>query len=397
MHARPPKIETVSIDDKLDVNHRLEELRECYAKYEHEDNILLDRIDQLTNSYIDRQRARNITAHRRRLLISQAGRPLEILPDVVKKVGLENIRENLVQQYARLTTEDKLLWLNNLFFIMVPDLRKLNDKIAKVRRYNSMGQQRNFLLGGQSGMGKTTYLDWYSWIHLPTVEYEYNRVPVVKIDAPTNQNTARPLYRRIILATGLTYLKDDDVDTLLENLVIYLQKCRVEVLIIDEVEHLKKAELKRCVLEISNMTRGIPIICASCHPLSWIQGDPEIKGRWNDFHPLKNYKGKRLGQLLAFIELLLPFTKESSLGLTQIEKRGRAGKITTSDGPATLIEKWTKGVLRDVMILIRDASERAIEQGKPHLTTTLLQEAWRDIQTQEANRGKQQDEEDDDG
>src|SRR5437667_11879678 len=40
---------------------------------------------------------------------------------------------------------------------MTADLRKLDDKIAKVRNYRSLGQTRNFLLGGESGMGKTTY------------------------------------------------------------------------------------------------------------------------------------------------------------------------------------------------------------------------------------------------
>jgi hypothetical protein len=30
----------------------------------------------------------------------------------------------------------------------------------KVRNYRSLGQTRNFLLGGESGMGKTTYQEW---------------------------------------------------------------------------------------------------------------------------------------------------------------------------------------------------------------------------------------------
>ena len=52
-------------------------------------------------------------------------------------------------------------------------------------------------------------------------------------------------------------------------------------------------------------------------------------------------------------------------------------------GPAQLIEQWTGGILRDIMLLILDASARAIRRGLPHLSPSLLQETWRDIQTQQ--------------
>ncbi len=57
-------------------------------------------------------------------------------------------------------------------------------------------QQPNFLLGGESGMGKTTYLDWFTSNHLPIVESDRTRVPVIKIDAPEG-NSPKPLFQRI--------------------------------------------------------------------------------------------------------------------------------------------------------------------------------------------------------
>lgn len=44
---------------------------------------------------------------------------------------------------------------------MTPTLRDLCAKIERVRRYCAFGQQWNFLLGALSGMGKTTFLDWW--------------------------------------------------------------------------------------------------------------------------------------------------------------------------------------------------------------------------------------------
>jgi hypothetical protein len=180
----------------------------------------------------------------------------------------------------------------------------------------------------------------------------------------------------------MTYLRRDNEEDLLMKLKLYFQKCGVELLIIDEVEHIARQELRRRVLEISNETHGVPIVCASCHPLRWTEGDPEVQGRWNDFFELRQYTKERLSQLLAFIELLLPFSKDSFLPQHEIKTGPR--QSDRIDGPARLVEKWTGGILRDIMILIVDASARAIKTNQPCLSPTLLEATWKDIQKRQA-------------
>jgi len=58
-------------------------------------------------------------------------------------VGNPALRQQLVAQFAGLSQAERLLWLNNFLFIVTPDLRQLNDKIAQVRAYRSLGQHRN--------------------------------------------------------------------------------------------------------------------------------------------------------------------------------------------------------------------------------------------------------------
>jgi hypothetical protein len=104
-------------------------------------------------------------------------------------------------------------------------------------------------------------------------------------------------------------------------------------------------------------------------------GDEEVAGRWNDFFELPQYTGERLSSLLASIELLLPFTQPSHLALHTLKEKSRE-----VDGPAKFVELTTAGILRDIMILIRDASRRAIEKDLPCLTPALLEKTWKDIQ-----------------
>ena len=369
---------TLVVNDQINVRHRLQQLCEWQKEWKKEDSYLVQRVQELSDSQLASQEGVQIGSLRRRLLLRQVRRPLEISPEQVKKITYPILRQHLVEQFVQLTLEERLLWLNNFLFIMTPDVRQLNDKIAKIRGYRSFGQQRNFLLGGESGMGKTTYLDWFTSNYLPIVESDRTRVPVIKIDAPEG-NSPKPLFQRIILACGKNYLKKDNEEDLLMKVSLFFQKCSVEVLIVDEVEHIKSYGVRRRLLEVSNMTYGIPIICASCDPHRWTFGDSEVAGRWNDYFRLELYKRVRLQQLLVYINLLLPFPEDSFV--TSDQRDSKKSLYTIDEGLIKSIEKWTRGKLRDVMILVVEASKQAIQERRPCLDDKLLENTWKSIQS----------------
>jgi hypothetical protein len=368
------EIVTAIVDENFDVRRRLAQMREWKDEWLREDEQLKARIRTLSpNKRLDIQRGDQIGILRKRLKTRIVREPLE----VAGKAGgsYKDIRKNLREQFVVLPREEKLLWLDNFIFMMTPDLWELHDKVKNVLGYQSIGQQRNFLLGGPSGMGKTTYLNWLAALNLPVVEESRNYVPVIKVDAPVSNKTPRALLQRMILECGLTYLQGDTEEDLNQKLALYFQQCGVVLILIDEVEHISHPDMQRRVLDLSNRTQGVPIICASCNPTTWVMGNDEVAGRWNDFFELPQYTGERLSHLLAFIELLLPFTQPSHLALHTLMERSRE-----VDGPAKFIELTTGGILRDIMILIRDASRRAIENNLPCLTPDLLEKTWKGIQ-----------------
>lgn len=369
---------TLVLDDTLDVARRLVDLRAWEADWRGQDALLEARALALDpRKRIDVQRGAQIDTMRRRLRMQLVQQPLEVTAGVVRRVGYGVLRAHLARQFAALSREERLLWLQNFLFIMTPQIRGLSDKIARVLDHRALGQRRNFLLGGPSGMGKTTYLDWFTSHHLPVVEAERNRVPIVKIDAPVGERTPKPLLQRLVLECGMSYVERDGEEHLLNLLRLLFQQCGVQLVIVDEVEHLVKHEFRRRLLEVSNLTNHLPIICASCHPTKFLEGDAEISGGWNDQFMLQPLRGKQLRQLLTFLELILPFSQNSSLSEAALEVDG-----ATQEGPAALIERLTGGILRDIMILLVDASGRAIRRNAPALSTALLAKTWASIQTQ---------------
>jgi hypothetical protein len=149
------------------------------------------------------------------------------------------------------------------------------------------------------------------------------------------------------------------------------------LIIVDDVEHIHYSKMRNYLPHISSVFHSIPIICASTNPAAWAGGYREIVGSWTDYGILPTYTGERLRDLLVFFEMLLPFTKESGLFLAE-------GNVGTEaiDGPAKLIEKWTGGILRDVVRLLMQASRSAIEDDLPCISPQLLEEAWKELQTE---------------
>jgi hypothetical protein len=362
-----PLFKTLSLN--LDVSQHLADLRAGMAEWQTEDQRLRQQVQALSPSRrSDVMLGSQISSLRRQLTARVARQPFYLEPEAIRPIGFSRLRTHLAPQYARLSLPERELWLANLAFLLTPTLHGLIEKLDAIRRYRSLGQARCLLLGGVSGAGKSSLLNWYAMRDRPEVQATRNYVPIIKIDAPVSNRSPKPLFQRMLLACGATNVRGDE-EHHLRLLELYFQQCGVELLIVDEVEHILVPALRRRLLELSNLT-GVPIVCASCNPIAWTLGDAEIQGRWNDYFELTPFTGARLEAFLSLLDLLLPFEQDSGLGLRQ-----SAGQ----PGPAQLIEQWTDGILREIMVLVLDACLKALANQQPCLNIDLLTQAWHDI------------------
>ena len=359
----------------MNITRRLADLCAWAEAWQLEDGRLKQQVELLDpNRRADVLRGSQLSSLRRQLALKITQQPVYLDPDTVRQAGFASLRQHLASQYAHLGANERFAWLSNLYFLLTPTLRALIEKLDTIRRYRSIGQQRCFLVGGVSGAGKSSLLNWYAVNYLPVVQARRNYVPVIKIDAPVSNRSPKPLFQRMLLACGAATLRGDE-EHYLQLLELYFQQCGVELLIIDEVEHIIQPGLRRRLLELSNLT-GVPIVCASCNPIAWVAGDGEVQGRWNDYFELTQFTGPRLDAFLTMLDLLLPFEQDGHLGLREITDEASR---KTVDGPAHYIEQWTDGILREVMVLLMDACFKAITTRQPRLTLDILNQAWRDI------------------
>lgn len=363
------------LDLTLDVTQRLADLRHWLAEWHAADSQLRHQVASLDpRRRADVLRGSQIASLRRQLAYQVTRQPIALDPEVVRGIGVANLRQHLGRQYAQLDRDDRRRWLANLTFLLTPSLQAVIEKLEAIRHYRSLGQQRCLLLGGVSGAGKSSVLNWYAVNYLPAVQAVSNSVPVIKIDAPVSNRSPKPLFQRMLLACGAVILRGDE-EHHLQLLELYFQQCGVELLVVDEVEHITVPALRRRLLELTNLV-GVPIVCASCNPIAWTSGDAEIQGRWNDYFTLTQFTGARLDAFLTLLEVLLPFEQESQLGLRSLPGRAGEGEVA---GPAHYIEQWTDGILREVMLLVRDACGKALAAGHDHVTLDTLRAAWHDI------------------
>src|SRR5215472_4848229 len=112
-------ITAVPGDPSLDVSYRLALLRTWQAEWQRIDHELEEQVSLLDgNNLLQLQQSVHISNVRRRMAMTLVKQPLSIPESVIRHLGVHAIREQFALQFASLTREERLLWLNSFLFFM---------------------------------------------------------------------------------------------------------------------------------------------------------------------------------------------------------------------------------------------------------------------------------------
>jgi len=134
-------------------------------------------------------------------------------------------------RYADLGTVER----QRLFF---PAFDQAIQRISRVHQMSQAGNMpRHLMLLGPSGAGKSSVLEEYMR-HFPSQdEVEQRRIPVLRVEIKSSP-TVRSVAEDILKAMGVAMAYRGTVNEKTDRVVSSLTKLRVELLLLDEVQHL---------------------------------------------------------------------------------------------------------------------------------------------------------------
>lgn len=272
-----------------------------------------------------------------------------------------------------MSLQDRLYKLEHIY-VASPRINGILKEIENCRLDSKSAREpRSMLLIGKTGAGKTTIIEKYLE-KFPVIDTDERKViPVFKAELPSK------ITPRALAQTMLSEMGDPDSDSgnevaLTKRLVKLIKKTGVELIIIDEFQHLLKPDCKKYMDFVSDWIKSllnnskVPILLAGTPDAeSILATNDQLETRISIIEELKYYSWmgdanqKEYCKFLKMIDKALPFDH-----LANLQDPDRAARFFAA----------SEGMPRYTMRLILEAGRTALKAGLPGLTDTLLAEAF---------------------
>ena len=169
---------TCVVDDTLDVQQRLRDLAYWQEEFRPYYKMLLQKMTTLSPSQtFDFQRVEYLLMLQQRQSIGWLKQPLEHTPETVTSPTYDALYEHLGGQFARLSVDERMQWLDNLNYIVTPHGRKLIYTLQQFIGANIAREHRKLLILGGAGTGKTDNVHRFMT--------HCNNLPVIAVMSPS--------------------------------------------------------------------------------------------------------------------------------------------------------------------------------------------------------------------
>jgi energy-coupling factor transporter ATP-binding protein EcfA2 len=267
-------------------------------------------------------------------------------------------------------------WVENIR-IKYPLWQTILQAIEDAHTLNAVAAEPQCLMVvGPTGAGKSTLADSYAAQYPATYTNDSVHRPVVQATV-ISRSTTKNLATSILMALGDPRAAYGTEGNMTLRIVQQFRQCGVEMLILDEIQHLVDAESMRVMQNASNSLKWLIKETGVACVLVGLQGEaeqvinvnPQLGRLFGDPYVLEPYRWDpadpqtitEFRKLLAAIETQLPLNEKSSLH----------DKVT-----AQLCYLACGGVVGYLMRLLRQATRLTLKQGHEKLDLNLLAQAY---------------------
>jgi hypothetical protein len=285
--------------------------------------------------------------------------PLEHTPETVTSLTYDALYEHLGGQFARLSVDERMQWLDNLNYIVTPHGRKLIYTLQQFIGANIAREHRKLLILGGAGTGKTDNVHRFMT--------HCNNLPVIAVMSPSYKagRTTRTLVSYLLEACHVDVKPRTRYTTMTRQLREAVEQQEIHTIIVDEVSFMRyDLEQQHQFLEIVDALPA-SLVGVSSNPATWLD--------WTDTTILPACTDEYFHQFLLFMDLILPFPERSIDTIMKL--------YDDACEEAHIYSKGTKPIMRISYIvpLLCRASRRAMKQGEHKLLMKTLTEAQRRI------------------
>ncbi|ENH2496348.1 TniB family NTP-binding protein [Vibrio parahaemolyticus] len=222
---------------------------------------------------------------------------------------------------------------------------------------------------GDSGSGKTTIIDKYLSDNPRMEANDGSIIPILFTSLPANANPVTAS-ERLLSSMGdpLAFNHGKDPAELMKIVKDLLRECRVELIIIDEFQHMIDRKSKDVLhitadwLKMIIIESKIPVVLFGMpYSTEILRANNQLRGRFESQHHLKPFKVKDTNELIRYktfltmLDYALPFSKKSGLASEDLMKR---------------VYVFSKGNMRLIRRLINKAAKFALLENAPCISLT---------------------------
>ena len=267
-------------------------------------------------------------------------------------------------------------------YIPYQKAEKIISRIEGLRKRPKTIRPQNLLITGPAGNGKTAILNEYLKRH-PCRESQDSKGhirrdirPVLLAQTPSSAGDNR------ILSAILKplYPKDWDrgsTDAKMLRILNALDQCKVEILLLDEVNNMlgggkRVWDSLRAIKSISNEFK-LPIVFAGTEDASFVvRQDPQLTTRIDPVALSEWSYGQEYVNFLSLFESTIPLEKPSNL-----YKQEKANRILELSKGLDAFGR--KGILFNIIKLLKGSAEAAISSGSEEIDPTILEKTAKEL------------------